>query len=158
MPKTMPSMLKENKELWHKFHAILDIVLTKGIYESKWPGNFTRGHREFLFAYISRKNNCYFCSTTHFALAKALGVEKLDKDILTRTDKLYDSILMPVLDEIDPLTQQILFTISAAKFINTQVVAHDVHISPTSLLKSPVFLEFGYEAAFSQLKNEDTYA
>jgi AhpD family alkylhydroperoxidase len=151
---TMPSMLKTNKELWHKFHEILDIVLTNGLYDAP---DFGRGHREFLFAYISRKNNCYYCSTMHFALAKEFGVTSLEKHITDLADSLYESILMPVLGEFTPLTEQILYTISVAKFINTQVVAHDVHISPTTLLKSPVFLEQGYGVAFGALKNQDSY-
>jgi hypothetical protein len=151
---TMPSMLKINKELWHKFHEILDIVLTTGLYDAP---EFGRGHREFLFAYISRKNNCYYCSTMHFELAKALGVESLPKEITGLADSLYESILMPHLGEFTPLVEQILYTISVAKFINTQVVAHDVHISPTTLLKSPVFLESGYGVAFGTLKNQESY-
>ena len=154
MPTTMPQMLKTSKELWHKFHEILDIVLTVGIYDTP---EFGRGHREFLFAYLSRKNNCYYCSTMHFALAKELGVESLNKEITDLADTLYASILMPVLVEITPLVEQILYTISSAKFINTQVVSHDVHISPTTLLKSPVFLESGYGVAFGTLKNQESY-
>ena len=148
MQTTMLQLLKTNLPLWYKIHEILDIVLTDGIY--KTPG-FGRGHREFLFAYISRKNNCYYCSTMHFALAKEFGVNNLDKEIIDLVDSLYDSILMPVLGEISPLVEQILYTISIAKFINTQVTSHDIYTSPTTLLKSPVFLKSGYEAAFKQL-------
>jgi AhpD family alkylhydroperoxidase len=151
---TMPSMLKTSPELWHKFHEILDIVLTTGVYHAP---DFGRGHREFLFAYISRKNNCYFCSTMHFELARALGVHSLPQEITDLADSLYESILMPHLGEFTPLVEQILYTISVAKFINTQVVAHDVHISPTTLLKSPVFLASGYGTAFGHLKNQESY-
>jgi hypothetical protein len=145
MPKTMPEMTSTNLKLWDTFHDILDMVLTNGIYDTP---NFGRGHREFLFAYISRKNNCYYCSTNHFLLAKELGVENLDKEIVELTDSLYNNIAMPVADEITPLIEQILYTISVAKFINTQVVAHDVQLSPTSLIKTPTFLESGYSVAF----------
>ena len=151
---TMPMLLKNPKELWDTFHNILDIVLTTGLYDSP---TFGRGHREYLFAYISRKNNCYYCSTMHFALAKELGVESLPKEITDLADSLYESIMMPVLGEFTPLVEQILYTISVAKFINTQVVAHDVHVRPTNVLKSPVFLESGYAVAFGSSSNQESH-
>jgi AhpD family alkylhydroperoxidase len=120
----MPSLLESNKEIWDKFLEILNIILIKGLYNAP---DFNRGHREFLFAYISEKNNCNYCSSMHFAIAKDFGVVSLSKEILDLTDELYNNALN--IKELTPLTKQILYIITAANFVNTQVVAHNVQMN-----------------------------
>jgi hypothetical protein len=63
----------------------------------------------------------------HFAIAKDFGVVSLSKEILDLTDELYNNALN--IKELTPLTKQILYIITAANFVNTQVVAHNVQMN-----------------------------
>jgi hypothetical protein len=107
--------------IWMPFMDVMDAVLTRGIYNTP---EFGKGQREFLFGYISARNHCEFCATMHYKQAKLLNVEKLDQLILDLADLLFDNIAAVV--EKTPLVEQILYTISMAKFMNTQVIAHNV--------------------------------
>ena len=109
------------QNVWRPFMDIMDAVLVNGIYDTP---EFGKGHREFLFGYISARNNCEFCATMHYGQAKQLNVEKLDQEIIDLTNLLFDN--STALVEKTPLVEQILYTISIAKFMNTQVIAHNV--------------------------------
>jgi t-SNARE complex subunit (syntaxin) len=100
---------------------VMDAVLTRGIYNTP---EFGKGQQEFLFGYISARNHGEFCATMHYKQAKLLNVEKLDQSILDLADLLFDNIAAVV--EKTLLVEQILYTISMAKFMNTQVIAHNV--------------------------------
>lgn len=148
--KTSKEMMGGNPTLWIKFSELADIITTNGIYDTP---EFGRGHREFLFAYISKRNNCKYCSTRHFDFAASLGVTELPIEVLELVDLLYNNILSPVSQEITPLIEQIIATISLANFINTHMIAYNVPIGPIALEDTPFFKESGYQVAFSNLLN-----
>jgi AhpD family alkylhydroperoxidase len=148
---SIAQLMKNQPIIWRSFMEILDQLLIAGIHDS---ADFHRGHREFLFAYISKKNNCKYCINGHTALAEKFGVTELDQNILDLADQLYNNIDQAADMEKTTLLQQILYTISSANFFNVQVIAHDVQmkgLTPTLGKYSP---EFGYVNSISGIGSQ----
>jgi hypothetical protein len=119
---TFKELSRNKPDIWGPILDVTDAVLTRGIHDTP---EFGKGQREFLFAYISARNNCKFCATMHYDNAKLLfNVESLDQEILNLADMLYEN--SATLIEKTPLVEQILYIISLASFINTQVNANNV--------------------------------
>ena len=145
---TSKEMMQSNKALWIKFSELADIVLTNDAGNSH---GLDRGQREFLFAYISNKNKCDYCSIRHFEFARSLGVTELPHQVIEMVDMLYSNIGSPITCKVTPLVEQIIATIGLAQFINLHMLAYNVPRGPIALLDTPYFKESGYAKAFNNL-------
>lgn len=94
-------------------------IIKNGMFNTTMPEK----DRQYIFAYISKKNNCDFCYTTHLANANNLGFrsEFFNKDLIDLIDKLYDDLSFTD-TTIDPQIQlQIKFIILFANFSNDAI-------------------------------------
>ena len=137
----MFELVTSEPKVWKPFFEILDAVLTNGFHNTE---NFGRAEREYLFSYISRKNQCNYCADGHQAFCEFLGfdIDHFDPEILDLVNQLYSGAKIENPD--DTLVKQIVYTISVTKFINNLVNAHNVQVSPLTAMKSDTFINQGY--------------
>jgi hypothetical protein len=93
-------------------------ILIVGIYNSS---TFSQKDREYIFSYVSKKNNCDRCYIEHFQKANLLGfnIKEFDNSIINLVDKLTDDFSYYD-DTVDTkLLLQIKCIIAFARFANS---------------------------------------
>lgn len=114
---TIPDIVKTDSAAWQSIMTMYDVIINRGLFCSE---TFKKPHREYLLAYISKKNNCNKCYIDH----KNHVEDTMDAEILSLTDELLTGKTVSLDDSL--LIKQIVYTIGLAKNINFIVSAYNI--------------------------------
>jgi hypothetical protein len=109
------------------FTSLYNKIVKNGIYNSS---TFSQKEREYIFAYISKKNNNNTCFNDHINRAIELGytdANPVDPAIIEFVDKLIDNSLY-IDSSIDTILQlQLSYLVFYATFVNrTKKITHRI--------------------------------
>jgi len=134
----MQDLIDQDPKFWLNIFRLMDSAIIAGIYNAE---DFGWAHREYLFSYISQKNNCDFCYQCHLEAAEALGFKTINPQYIELIDRLFAG------EKIDDslICQQLLQIISLAGLINTLVIANGIKFDQCNMLTTSRFHRRGYQ-------------